>query len=54
MIDPTTVAYGAGLSSNFETYIAHGQALGQGYAHNAHDVAIVRADLRRLAGEISG
>ena len=49
LIDGTTVAWG----TNFETYVARGQVLADGLAHNAHDSAIVRSDLLQLASQIA-
>jgi hypothetical protein len=49
-IDGTTVAWGD-RPTNFETYIARGQVLADGLAHNAHDSAIIRTDLLRLANQ---
>jgi hypothetical protein len=51
LIHGTTVAWGRPGASNFETYIARGQVLAEGWAKNAHDSAIVRTDLLRLAAQ---
>jgi hypothetical protein len=50
LIDGTTVAWGH-QPTNFETYISRGQVLASGLAHNAHDSAIVRTDLLRVANQ---
>jgi hypothetical protein len=50
LIDGTTVAWGPG-PANFETYIARGRVLAEGWAQNAHDSAIVRTDLLQLASQ---